>query len=93
MIISYLTILLLFIGMSVYFLCKNLRISDLVFYFIFCNLVVNFVNNDMLIMWFTKLLWLVIIIPYLLLLGSIYSKVLTFKQKSLACFIYIILLL
>ena len=93
MIISYLTILLLFIGMSVYFLCKNLRISDLVFYFIFCNLVVNFVNNDMLIMWFTKLLWLVIIIPYLLLLGSIYSKVLTFMQKSLAWFIYIIFLL
>ena len=93
LIISYLTILLLFIGMSVYFLCKNLRISDLVFYFIFCNLVVNFVNNDMLIMWFTKLLWLVIIIPYLLLLGSIYSKVLTFMQKSLAWFIYIIFLL
>ena len=93
MIISYLTILLLFIGMSVYFLCKNLRISDLVFYFIFCNLVGNFVNNDMLIMWFTKLLWLAIIIPYLLLLGSIYSKVLTFMQKSLAWFIYIIFLL
>ena len=44
-------------------------------------------------MWFTKLLWLAIIIPYLLLLGSIYSKVLTFMQKSLAWFIYIIFLL
>ena len=93
LIISYLTILLLFIGMSVYFLCKNLRISDLVFYFIFCNLVGNIVNNDMLIMCFTKLLWLVIIIPYLLFLGSIYNKALTFMQKSLSGLIYIIFLL
>lgn len=82
----------LFIGLSIYFLCKKIGIFDWILYFIlyyiFANVIGLFVKNDILIMNFANLLLLCLIIPLFLFLGTFYNRSLTFIQKVFAYISY-----
>ena len=82
----------LFIGLSIYFLCKKIGIFDWILYFIlyyiFSNVIAFFVKNDFLIMNFANLLLLWFIIPLFLFLGTIFNKSLTFIQIVFAYISY-----